>query len=279
MESLMCDEVLDFSSLSAASPPPAAAERPPSFVHSTAATAAVSSRNDFEEAVGFLVEKEMSYMPKPGYVNLLQSNALIYHARQKAISWIIQVQKSLSVSMETVFYAANYLDRFISLNKCQMEGLGHPPFGSNMFGRMETSLLQGLEWKLLSTTTYSYLQLTETLQDELKTRATHILLQTLLDPKFIEFRPSLVAESVLQCILNPQEKDQYFYHFSALIPQVEKDDMMKKIHEMVVEAATWEKKEEYCSGDCAAFLTLQLEETTADLKNIDGSTRKRRRDT
>nr|GMD45045.1 putative cyclin-D7-1 [Ipomoea batatas] len=255
MENLLCDEVLDFSSLSAASPPPAAAERPPSFVHSTAATAAVSSRNDFEEAVGFLVEKEMSYMPKPGYVNLLQSNALIYHARQKAISWIIQVQKSLSVSMETVFYAANYLDRFISLNKCQgwtcctfdllavaclylaskfnethppplpaleMEGLGHPPFGSNMFGRMETSLLQGLEWKLLSTTTYSYLQLTETLQDELKKHATQILLQTLLDPKFIESRPSLVAESVLQCILNPQEEDQYFYHFSALIPQVEK---------------------------------------------------------
>ncbi|XP_031102116.1 putative cyclin-D7-1 isoform X2 [Ipomoea triloba] len=199
----------------------------------------------------------MSYMPKPGYVNLLQSNALIYHARQKAISWIIQVQKSLSVSMETVFYAANYLDRFISLNKCQvwgwtcctfdllavaclylaskfnethppplpalqMEGLGHPPFGSNMFGRMESSLLQGLEWKLLATTTYSYLQLTETLQDELKTRATQILLQTLLDPKFVGFRPSLVAESVVQCILNPQEKDQYFYHFSALIPQVEK---------------------------------------------------------
>lgn len=58
---------------------------------------------------------------------------------------------------------------------------------------------------------------------------------------------------------------------------------MKKIHEMVEKGeeavATWEKKEEYCSGDCAAFLTLQLEETTADLKNIDGSTRKRRRDT
>ncbi|XP_019186502.1 PREDICTED: cyclin-D4-2-like [Ipomoea nil] len=312
-DSLLCDEVLDFSALSAAaSPPPAAAEQRPRFVCSTAAAA----RNDFEEAVGFLVEKEMRYMPKPGYVNHLQSNTLIYHARYKAIRWIIQAQKRLNnVSLESVFYAANYLDRFISLDKCQgwscctfdllslaclyvaskfnetnppslpalqMEGVGHPPFGSNMIVQMEMKLLQALEWKLLSTTTYSYLQLTmETLQDEFNTRATHMLLQTLLDPKFVEFRPSLVAESVVRFTLDPQEKDKQY--FSALIPQVEKDDIMKKIHEMMEkgeeeeeEAETWEKKEEdeqyyCCSGDCP---TLKLE----DLNIIDdGSTRKRKR--
>nr|GLL31638.1 cyclin-D4-2-like [Ipomoea trifida] len=32
-----------------------------------------------------------------------------------------KAQKRLSVSMKTVFYAANYLDRFISLNKCQVK--------------------------------------------------------------------------------------------------------------------------------------------------------------
>lgn len=62
------------------------------------------------------------------------------------------------------------------------ELLGHPPFGSNLIGCMEKSLLQALEWKLLSTTTYSYLQLMETLQDDelMKRRATQMLLQTLL---------------------------------------------------------------------------------------------------
>nr|GLL31640.1 cyclin-D4-2-like [Ipomoea trifida] len=34
-------------------------------------------------------------------------------------SCVRMAQKRLSVPMETVFYAANYLDRFISLNKCQ----------------------------------------------------------------------------------------------------------------------------------------------------------------
>lgn len=34
---------------------------------------------------------------------------------------ILKAQKRLGVSMETAFYAANYFDRFISLNKCQVQ--------------------------------------------------------------------------------------------------------------------------------------------------------------
>lgn len=91
MESLLCDEVLVLSPLSPASPPAAAVVEKSNAVEQRRPSL-VSSRNEFEEGFEFLMEKEMSYMPKPGYVNHLQSNTLIYHARCKAISWIIEVR-------------------------------------------------------------------------------------------------------------------------------------------------------------------------------------------
>ncbi|VFQ71268.1 unnamed protein product [Cuscuta campestris] len=77
------------------------------------------SREDFEESVRNLVCKERNHMPQPGYVEYLESNPLVYNARFNAISWMIECRRRLNISLESVFCAANYIDRFISTRNCK----------------------------------------------------------------------------------------------------------------------------------------------------------------
>ncbi|XP_060206212.1 putative cyclin-D7-1 [Lycium barbarum] len=229
-----------------------------------------SIKVECEQAFGILLDKEMSYMPKEGYVKRIKENCFIENARFKAIHWLIKSQRRWNLSFGTVFGAASYLDRFISLNKCQgwrywmfellsiaclsvaskfhetsppqllklqMDGIEHL-FESTMIQHMELTLLEALGWKLNSTTPYSYVELLQWSINSLKlsvlqdftSRVNELLLGILLDAKFLEFRPSVIAQSAVNCIseyMSPLIDDSCFNHFTGLIPQDQKDDLSK----------------------------------------------------
>ncbi|XP_074341787.1 putative cyclin-D7-1 [Apium graveolens] len=150
-----------------------------------------TSKQDLEEAFELYREKERTYMPQPGYVDLLDSDRFISIFRRKAIHWLIQTRRGLNLSPETVSNAVNYLDRFISLNRChgwrywmvellsvaclsiaskfnetsppalldiQVEGLDHS-FRPKLIQEMELKLLQTIQWRLNCKTPYSYVEL------------------------------------------------------------------------------------------------------------------------
>ncbi|XP_050383210.1 putative cyclin-D7-1 [Argentina anserina] len=154
------------------------------------------SKQDYDESFTICLEKEMSYMPQPNYVENLCSNHLAI-ARIKSIQWFIKSISRLNLSLGTVFYAANYLDRFISMTPCnawkhwmvellsiaclsiaskfnetcsptlleiQMEDLDYS-FDSSTIQQMEMMVLEALGWRLASTTAYSYLELMLSLID------------------------------------------------------------------------------------------------------------------
>ncbi|CAN4080681.1 unnamed protein product [Withania somnifera] len=109
MESLLCDEVwLEGEE-----------GRGGGFYNDVGNSCFSNLKEECEQAFEILLEKEMSYMPKSGYVKLIKENCFIENARFKAIHWLIKSQRRWNLSFVTVFDAANYLDRFISLNKCR----------------------------------------------------------------------------------------------------------------------------------------------------------------
>lgn len=71
------------------------------------------SVEDWEEAFRRFVEKEVSYMPEPAGSD---SSLIEENVRFKGIHWLIRSQRRLNLSLQTLFSAANYFDRFMSLN-------------------------------------------------------------------------------------------------------------------------------------------------------------------
>ncbi|KAL2481568.1 putative cyclin-D7-1 [Abeliophyllum distichum] len=230
-----------------------------------------TTKEDCEKAIGIFLGKEDSYMPKPGYLKLIKSDNLIDHARFKAICWLIKSQKRMDLSFGTVFGAVSYLDRFISITHCQgwkywmfellsiaclsvasklnesitvslhefqVEGLDHS-FSSSQIQRMELTLLKALGWRMDSPTPYSYIELlictidtlNKTLVDNLTARVSQLLLNTLLDSKFLEFRPCVVAMSAVRCILEddliPSTYNTSLDHFDTFISQDQKEEVIK----------------------------------------------------
>nr|GLL24287.1 putative cyclin-D7-1 [Ipomoea trifida] len=268
MESLLCDEVLWVMS------PAAGEENRGRYGEADGGVVGKYKKEECEEAFGILVEKEARYMPEPGYTDHLELNRFIGNARSKAVHWLIMSRRRLNLSFESVFDAVNYLDRFISLKKCQewkcwmfdllsvaclsvatkfnetdppplheiqMEGVENL-LGSDLIQRMELTLLEALGWRLSSTTPYSYLhlltasfQFQQTLpepeEEELRSHITDMLLGALLDPKFLEFRPCVLAQTALKCSLEEflplETSTRCFNHFTALIPQDHKNDLEK----------------------------------------------------
>ncbi|XVE96911.1 hypothetical protein REPUB_Repub02eG0264600 [Reevesia pubescens] len=187
MENLLCDEVWLSSP---GTPDHQLSHEREHCILKGYADAFYTSKEDSKQALIICLEKEFSYMPEPGYLDYLQSNNLVF-ARFRAVQWLIKTCTRLNLSIGTVFNAANYLDRFLSMSQChgwkhwmvellsvaclsiaskfnetslpslydlQMEDLEHS-FQSNTIQQMELILLQALKWRLGSTTMYSYIEL------------------------------------------------------------------------------------------------------------------------
>ncbi|PHT99357.1 hypothetical protein BC332_31700 [Capsicum chinense] len=200
-----------------------------------------STKEDCEEAFEILLDKEMSYMPKPGYVKLIKENFFIENARFKSIHWLIKgwsywMFELLSIACLSV--ASKFHETSPpQLLELQMEGVENL-FESAMIQRMELALLETLGWRLNSPTPYSYIELLQwninplklSLLQDFTSRVNELLLGILLDAKFLEFRPCVIAQSAVTCIsedLSLLIEDSCFNNFTGLIPQDQKDDLSK----------------------------------------------------
>ncbi|KAL3753771.1 hypothetical protein ACJRO7_001070 [Eucalyptus globulus] len=197
------------------------------------------TQQDCDAELAICLEKERGYMPESGYVECLEAKGLVF-ARTRVMQWLIKCRSRLKLSYGTMFLAANYFDRFVSICKCQewkhwivelvsiaclsvaskfnetlstlslheiqMEDLDHS-FQSSTIQRMELMLLQMLGWRLGPITAYSYVELltcnsdflTSHLQEQFITKVNDLLLHSLLDINFVDFRPSVIAASAFQC--------------------------------------------------------------------------------
>ncbi|CAI9783272.1 unnamed protein product [Fraxinus pennsylvanica] len=194
-----------------------------------------STREDCEKAIGIFLEKEAGYMPKMGYLKQIESDNLIDHARFKAICWLIKGWKYWMfelLSIACLSVASKFNESITApLHEFQVEGLDHS-FSSSQIQRMELTLLKALGWQMDSPTPYSYIELlirtintlNKTLVDNLTVRVTQLLLNTLLDSKFLEFGPCVIAISAVRCIL---ENDTSLDHFDTFISQDQREEVNK----------------------------------------------------
>ncbi|KAH6806224.1 hypothetical protein C2S51_031055 [Perilla frutescens var. frutescens] len=248
MESLLCNEVWLMS------PDPAC-------IH---ANAHLPTKQDFDETFATFQRKETRYLPQSGYLNLIHTHHSIRNARFKAVTWIIKSRTRMDLSPETLFAAVNYLDRFISLSQCQgwkcwmfellsvaclsiatkfndttayqlhefQEDLENS-FSPNLIQRMELTVLKALDWRVDSTTPFSYIHLltptNKTLVEELTQRVTQLLVVSLLDPKLLEFQQCVVAIAAVRTVFQDLHlpPSDYAHLADTLIPQDIKDDLIR----------------------------------------------------
>ncbi|XAR68925.1 hypothetical protein NMG60_11000340 [Bertholletia excelsa] len=258
MDNLLCDEVLGQDQ----APIKSRRQSLSGFFHIT--------EEDWRQAFKVCLKKEFGYMPQPGHLDRLRSCGLVL-ARFKAIQWLIKSRSRLNLSFHTIFNAANYLDRFLSTNLCKgwkrwkiellavaclsvasKFGETDPPllheiqmedrdcsFQSSMIQRMELTLLEALGWRLGSVTSHSYVELLtwdisspySNMPGDLSARVTELLLCTLFDCGFMEFRQSVVAISALRCIIEEwlpsAYEGDYLAYITRLIPEDQKVDLIK----------------------------------------------------
>ncbi|KAI4331705.1 hypothetical protein MLD38_029862 [Melastoma candidum] len=198
------------------------------------------SEEEFDHAVKICLEKEVGYMPGPGYAEMVREKDLVF-ARVRVMHWFIKSRSRLRLAHETIFLAANCFDRFISifrsqeweywmlellaisclsvsakfteavivpsLHEIQMEDLDHS-FEHSAIQKIELTLLQTLGWRLSATTAYSYAEFLEFEPTFLCNNRVHtLLLRPLLDIELIKFRPSVIAAAAisLSCAITDGE--------------------------------------------------------------------------
>ncbi|GLJ04737.1 hypothetical protein SUGI_0002270 [Cryptomeria japonica] len=189
--------------------------------------------------VRVLLAKEASFMPGDDYCCRLQSAGL-RGTRCRAVRWMLKASGHFNFSPHTVSSAVNCLDRFLArsldkpwkawmtdllavgclsvaakqdevhvplLQDLQVEGVEYT-FNSTTLQRMEVTILNRLEWRLRSVTAFSYtdavlpyLNIPPILKTFLRARVTELLLQTLSESQFVEYRPSIIALSSIYCAL------------------------------------------------------------------------------
>ncbi|KAJ4760854.1 CYCLIN D4 [Rhynchospora pubera] len=229
-KTLLCDEDLFLSTPT----PPKQAQRL-SFGSSSPDTNGNLEEQGVEREALFMdyLRREKDHTPCHGYLNQLEVSTNLRAARLKAMQHIIHVCKRHGVDKSTLFNAANYLDRFLSLNSClkweiwmvellsttcvslackfyetnipslhdlQMEDQEHT-FKPSTIQEMELMVLKALDWRLSCINVFSFvsLMLGPNRSGPLNDKLTLLLLHSLLDPLMIKFKASIVASSAIKC--------------------------------------------------------------------------------
>ncbi|EXC14811.1 hypothetical protein L484_009467 [Morus notabilis] len=287
MESLLCDEVWPFSS-------PIENE----LVEKTTLHGedhngeycCHMSMEDCEQALTISLEDEKSYAITPKYLEYLASKKLIV-PRFKSIQWFIKCRSRLNLCFETVFYATNYLDRFIlSMNQCNiewkywmvellsvacisiaskfsdtttptlheinlnMEDMEHL-FQPSTIQRMELMILQALDWRLACATAYSYV--------EMFTRALHVTSN--VKPHLQQEIVAQVNDLLLRAIsdkLHPTAPITLPSSLAGFFNQDQKDDLVRCHNTMEMQwingTTLLDDEGQYCYNYCPSSPTTVL---------------------
>ncbi|XP_073289308.1 putative cyclin-D7-1 [Primulina huaijiensis] len=118
------------------------------------------------------------------------------------------------------------------LHEFQTENSQQDSFSPGLIQQMELTLLKTLAWRMDCTTPFSYIELmicsidslNKTRLDDLISRVTQLLLDALIDYKFLEFRSSVIAMSAVRCI---NENNASITPLNTMIPQKHMDDLIR----------------------------------------------------
>ncbi|KAL3636320.1 hypothetical protein CASFOL_020867 [Castilleja foliolosa] len=202
---------------------------------------------DFEESIVGLLEDERDLFRSISsqYSNHQSVDASV---RSEYVAWIIKVQQHYGFQPLTAYLSVNYFDRFLlshhlpkkngwplqllsvaclslaakmeeplvpSLLDFQVEGAKFI-FEPRTIQRMELLVLSVLDWRLRSVSPFCYLRFfahkidpTGTYTAFLETNAKEIILKTIKEACFLEYKPSCVASATILCAANDLQEFAY----------------------------------------------------------------------
>ncbi|KAL7091610.1 hypothetical protein ACP275_12G116200 [Erythranthe tilingii] len=194
---------------------------------------------DVEESIAGLLEDERDLAgisSCPSHHQLIEASA-----RAESVAWLLKVHRYYGFQPLTAYLSVNYLDRFLyshhlpkmngwplqllsvaclslaakmeeqlvpSLLDLQVEGARFN-FEAKNIQRMELLVLRVLDWRLRSISPFCYLNFFSFKIDPtgiytgfLSSRATDIILSTIQETSFLEYRPSCIAAATILCAAN-----------------------------------------------------------------------------
>ncbi|KQK15207.1 cyclin-D2-2 [Brachypodium distachyon] len=191
---------------------------------------------DSDEVVRLLMEKEMDYRPKDGYVERLQQGGFESSWRKDAMDWICKVHSYYNFGPLSLCLSVNYLDRFLDsfnlpLDKSWMQQLMSVAclsvavkmeetvvpllvdlqvcdpkceFEARNIKRMELLVMETLKWRMQAVTPFSFMCYFLDKFNEgkppsymLASRCAELIVDTVKDFSFLSFRPSEIAAAVV----------------------------------------------------------------------------------
>ncbi|XP_020113698.1 putative cyclin-D7-1 [Ananas comosus] len=251
------------------------------------------SEEERREAFSYFLSKEQQFAPNREYLKQLQCSIKLSTARFKAVRYIILVCNKLSLAVGTVFNAANYVDRFLSMNSStnwegwmlellsvacvsiaakfdevnipslhdlQTEEMEHR-FQASTTQDMELMILKALDWRLSCVTPFSYVDLLLPLSrqhTEETTSAdcvTHLLLLSLLGTSLLQFGAFVVSASAFRCALQDDDGAS-FSDLSDLIP-LEHMVKLEECYEIMKQI--WDKKKTKKNNDRSPVSVIPVE--------------------
>ncbi|KAH6826777.1 CYCLIN D1 [Perilla frutescens var. hirtella] len=201
-----------------------------------------SRPTDVEESIAGLLEDERDLA---GVNSPLSHQSIDASTRAESVAWIRKVQRYYGFQPLTAYLSVNYLDRFLyshhlpkingwplqllsvaclslaakmeeplvpSLLDLQVES-AKLIFEPKNIQRMELLVLRVLDWRLRSISPFCYLSFfavkidpTATYTGFLASRAKEIILSTVQEASFVEYRPSCIAAAAILCAANDLPK-------------------------------------------------------------------------
>ncbi|CAL0331500.1 unnamed protein product [Lupinus luteus] len=194
-----------------------------------------------EESIAGFIEDERNFVTRSDYLSMFRSRSLDDSARKESVAWILKVQAYYGFQPLTAYLSVNYMGRFLnsrqlpqtngwplqllsvaclslaakmeepmvpSLLDLQVEGPKYI-FEPTTIQRMELLVLGVLDWRLRSTTPFSFLGFfarkldsAGTFTGSLISRATQIILSNVEEASFLAYWPSCIAATAILCAAN-----------------------------------------------------------------------------
>ncbi|GMH14666.1 hypothetical protein Nepgr_016507 [Nepenthes gracilis] len=218
-----------------------------------------------EESFFLMIESEGKCLPSDDYARRLRSGKLGLSVRTEALEWIWKAHNHYGFGASSFCLSMNYLDRFLSVREvpkgkpwamqllalaclsiaAKMEETLVPPsmelqvgdpkflFEAKTIQRMELMVLGTLDWKMRALTPCSFIEhFLMKISDEnplssaVIDRSTRLIVSTIKDIDFLEFKPYQIAAAVAISVSGDRQTEDIDEAFSSSA-YFEKEKVMK----------------------------------------------------
>ncbi|KAJ8541988.1 hypothetical protein K7X08_016854 [Anisodus acutangulus] len=219
-----------------------------------------------EECYGFMVQREIDFMPKDDYLMRLRSGVLDLSVRREALDWIWKAHMHYGFGELSFCLSINYLDRFLSLYElprsktwtvqllavaclsiaAKMEEINVPStvdlqvgdpkfiFEGKTIQRMELLVLSTLKWRMQAYTPCTFIDyfVRKMNGDQIPSRpliskSMQLILSSIRGIDFLEFRSSEIAAAVAISVSGEMQAKDFDKAMPCFFIHVQKGRVMK----------------------------------------------------